>query len=136
MFQDFVFTRAGIYVNLIELQYLTAIFPLMKMVQVISSDNQLEFVLGILFRKVGEGIDSIAWPGHMKFHVHGLKMIIIRNGQFYHSQPVKFMQQGFAGLHGILWADDKPHFIQVSLIPHNVPNDQVANVYRVERSKK
>lgn len=93
-------------------------------------------MLGILLRKIGQRIDGIAWTGHMKLHITGPKVKIIRYSQLHHAQPVKFMDQRFSLFQRILRTDHKPDLIQVRSVVNRLRNDQMTKVDGIEAAEK
>lgn len=92
-------------------------------------------MLGILVTEVGERVDSIAWFGHTKLHITGPEVEMICDRKLDHSQSVKLVDQGLLLFEGILGADHKPYFVQVSAIIEDIGNDQVSDMDRIEASK-
>ncbi len=63
-----------------------------------------------------------------------MKIIFYR--QFYHSQTVKLMNQGFSLFEWILRTDYKPYFVQVWSVIDGIGYDQMSDVYGVEAAEE
>ncbi len=93
-------------------------------------------MLWILLTEISQGIDGVARAGHVKFHIAGPKVEIIFDRQLDHTQPIKFMDEGFSLFQRILRTDHKPHFIQVRSVVNRLCYDQMTQVNGIEAAEK
>lgn len=90
----------------------------------------------MLIKQVSKRIDGIAGFWHMELNIRCPEVIMVPDGQFNHPQTVEFMQKRTSLFEGILGTDDKPYFIQVCLILHDIGDDQVPDMDWIKGSKK
>lgn len=81
-------------------------------------------------------MDCITGLGQVKFNIGSFYFIMIINGGARHVIAVELVKQSLTGLERILGRNDEPHFFQVSGFRHDVGNDEVADVYRVEGAEE
>src|SRR5260221_14439684 len=72
----------------------------------------------------------------MKVHITDFKFIIIGNGYFHHVVAIELMKQTFAWLQRILRRDNKPNFIDIRILRHDIGDGQMTDVNWVKRSEE
>lgn len=134
----FGWLRAGAWIHIesVVFQDPFVIFPLDKIDQIVFAQYDLELPVGIFFRQMDERMNGIAGAGQVKFDISGFDFVIIIYCGANHIQAVRVAEKSLGGLERILRGDDKPHLVQVSGFRHDICDDQVPDVYRVEGAEK
>ncbi len=111
-------------------------FPLDEVNEVVLTHDYFERFVGMLLAEVKQRMDCKTRLRKMKFNVGSLDLIVIIHGGAHHVIPVEFVQQPPAWFKWILGGDYHPHFVEVRCFRHDVGNDQMTNMDRVEGAEE
>lgn len=130
--------RAGprVYIESVVLEDSLVVFPLYEIDQVILAQDDLELPFGVFFRKVDERMDGITGTRQVKFDVGRFDVVIIIDSGANHVEAVEVAEKSFAGFERILRGNDEPHLVQIGGFRHDIRDDQVADMYRVEGAEE
>ena len=81
-------------------------------------------------------MDGIAGLGKMKFYVCDVELVVVGHSCFNHVIAVELVEQSFCRLERILRRNDEPYLVEVRGLRHDVGDDEVPDVDRVERSEE
>jgi hypothetical protein len=81
-------------------------------------------------------VDCIAGLWKAEFNIGNFQFIVIEDSGPHHIIAVKFVKQSFAWFERILRGDNKPHFIQIGALGHEVGNDHMPHVNGVEGAEE
>ena len=112
------------------------VFPPRKAFEAVAAKDDNEFLIRRFFRKMNKGMNGITGPGEMEFNIGNFKLVIIINGCPHHIIPVEFMQQSFARFQRVLRRDDKPDFVEISCLYHDIGNNHVPRMDGVKGAKE
>src|SRR5690606_38072342 len=129
-------SRPGIDKYLIVVQDRLMIFPLVKVGEIVRTQKNAKLMLRILLAEVGERVDRVARLRHAKLHVAGSEMVMIRDRQLHHPEPVKFVDQRLLLFEGILRTHHKPDLIEIRPVVERICNDKVTDMDRIEASEE
>lgn len=135
MIEGFGLSGSWIDEDLVMIENSLVILPFGQLAKIITSQKKAKLMLRILIHKVGKRIDGIAWLGHAKLHIGSSEMIMIRNRQLDHFQPIKLMNQGLAFFEWVLRTYHKPNFFQIGTIIQDIGNDQVPDMNWIEAAE-
>lgn len=111
-------------------------FPLDEVNEVVFTHDYFERFVGMPLAEMKQRMDCKAGFGEMELDVRSLDLVVIIHGGAHHVVPVELMKQTSAGFKWILRGDNHPHLVEVRCLRHDVGNDQVTNMDRVEGAEE
>lgn len=90
----------------------------------------------MFFLQVHKRVNGVAGFRQVEFNVRHFEFIVVMDGGTYHIVPVMLMKKSLARFEWILRRHNKPHFLQVTTLCHQVGNDEMAHVDGIERTEE
>lgn len=93
-------------------------------------------MVGVPLAKIGQRVGGVAGLGHAELNIARPQVVVVLDRQFYHPQPVVFVEQISSFFERILRRHHKPHLLQVRLLPHHIRDNEMSEMDRIKRTEK
>lgn len=128
--------RTRINVKAIIAENSFMVFPFYEIDEVVFAQDDPEFLVGMFFAQVDEGMNGVARSRQMKLDVRRFDLDVVIDGCAHHVIAVKFVEQSSGRFEWVLRRHHQPDFLEIGGLGHDTGNDQVPDMDGIKRAKE
>lgn len=130
-----VVAGAGIDVEVVVFEDVLVVEPFGEGLQVVLAHDEAEFALGVLFAQHLQGVARVGGLRERELNVAGPETEVVADGEVHEMQTLPVVQKRRLLLQRVLRRHHEPELLQVGMFQQIFGNNQVPDVYRVERAE-
>lgn len=130
-----VVAGTGIDVEVVVLQNVLVVEPFREGLQVVLAHDEAEFALRVLLVQHLQGVARVGGLRERELDVAGPETEVVADGEVHEMQTLSVVQKRRLLLQRVLRRHHEPELLQVGMFQQIFGNNQVPDVYRVERAE-